>query len=233
MVPEPISLAERRNGGSARAQVYAVLREAIIRADFEPGRQLSENELAGRLGVSRTPIREALARLREERLVEIVPQLGTFVSRISTQAVADAQFVREALECAAVVRAAELATDADLSALEENLKAQERAQAAADFDAFYLLDEGFHHTLCDLSGHPIVWSVSQRAKGHLNRVRRLSLPMPSYLAEMVAEHRGIVAAVAAHDPERAEQALRHHLRMVLREVPQIRSEHPDFFEEEA
>src|SRR5690349_478510 len=67
----------KRGSAPAGPQVYARLRAAIIAAEFEPGRQLSENELAARLGVSRTPVREALARLREERLVEIVPQLGT------------------------------------------------------------------------------------------------------------------------------------------------------------
>ena len=109
---------------SARVQAYAALREAIVRAELAPGRQLSENELASRLGVSRTPIREALVRLRDERLVEIVPQLGTFVTRISGQAVGDAQFIREALECACVRRAAELATEDDVAALEDNLRAQ-------------------------------------------------------------------------------------------------------------
>ena len=231
MVPDPISQAERRRGGSARAQVYAALRDAIVRADFAPGRQLSENELARSLGVSRTPIREALVRLRDERLVEIVPQLGTFVSRISPPAVADAQFIREALECAAVVKAAERATEDDVALLEENLQSQERARDAADLDAFYALDESFHRGLCDLSGHATVWAISQRAKGHLNRIRRLSLPMPSYIGEMVTEHRAILDAVAAHDPDGAEQALRHHLRMVLSEIPQIRAQHPDFFEE--
>src|SRR3982750_163958 len=119
-----ISLAERRSGVPARTQVYATLRDAIIRAELPPGRKLSENELAGWLGVSRTPIREALVRLRDERLVEIVPQLGTFVSRISPQAVQDAQFIREALECSAVRRAAARATEADLAGLEETLRAQ-------------------------------------------------------------------------------------------------------------
>ena len=93
-----------------------LLRDAIVAAQLEPGRQLSENELAALLGVSRTPIREALQRLRDDRLVEIVPQLGTFVTRISENAVADAQFVREALECAAVRGAALRARDQDLAA---------------------------------------------------------------------------------------------------------------------
>lgn len=216
---------------SARVQVYAALREAIVRAELEPGRQLSENELAARLGVSRTPIREALVRLRDERLVEIVPQLGTFVTRISSPAVADAQFIREALECACVRRAAELATEDDVAALEDILRAQERARDADDFDAFYGLDDAFHHALCDLSEHRAVWPVSQRARSHLNRVRRLSMPMPSYLALMIEQHHQVVSAVADHDCDGAEALLRDHLRNVLQALPQIRALHPGFFEE--
>ncbi len=211
-------------------QVYAHLREAIVRGDLEPGRPISENDLSAQLGVSRTPIREALGRLRDDRLVEILPQRGTFVSRISPQAVADAQFIREALETAAVRRAAEVAGERDIAEMEANLNAQDRANEAHDLDAFYILDDGFHRSLCDLSGHPTVWAVSDRAKAHLNRVRRLSLGTPGYLSEMIEEHRAVLAAVADHDADSAEELLRHHLRMVLREVPRLRTEHPDYFE---
>ncbi len=226
-----LTAIRRRSAQSTPAQVYGQLRDAIVRADLEPGRQLSENELAAALGVSRTPVREALARLRDDRLVEVVPQLGTFVSRISPAAVADAQFIREALECAAVRKAAERCTQDDLRLLEENVAAQERALEQADHDAFFALDEALHQTLCNLSRHPSVWPISQRVKGHLNRVRRLSLPMPDYLDAMIEEHRAVVAAVGRHAPDEAELALRYHLRMVLREVPAIRAQHPDFFEE--
>jgi DNA-binding GntR family transcriptional regulator len=219
--------------GPARARVYATLRDAIVSAAVEPGRQLSENELAAWLGVSRTPIREALQRLGEERLVAVVPQLGTFVTRISTTAVGDAQFVREALECAAIREAARRARDEDVTALEAIVASQEETRAAADFDRFYVLDDALHRALCDLSGHGIAWSLSQRASGHLNRVRHLSLPIPSYLGEMIEEHRAVVAAVSAHDPDAAEQALRHHLRMVLSSLPAIRAQHPEYFEEES
>lgn len=222
---------QRRGGAPARVQVYAALRQAIVRGELEPGQRLSENALSSDLGVSRTPVREALARLRDDRLVEIVPQLGTFVSRISVQAVSDAQFIREALECAAVRRAAELAGEEDIAGLEQTLHSQERARDAGDLDAFYLLDDDFHRALCDLSDHLAVWPVSERAKSHLNRVRRLSLGAPDYLPEMISEHRDVVAAVAEHEPDAAEAALRHHLRMVLREVPRLRSDNPSFFEE--
>src|SRR5690349_12947762 len=102
-----------RRRGNTRGEVYGRLRDAIVAAELEPGRQLSENELAEFFGVSRTPIREALVRLRDDRLVEIVPQLGTFVTRISEAAVSDAQFIRQALECAAVRLAAQRAARED------------------------------------------------------------------------------------------------------------------------
>ena len=73
--------------------------------------------------------------------------------------------------------------------------------------------------------------MSLRVKAHLNRVRRLSIPVPSYLAEMVVEHRAVVDAVAVREPDVAEQRLRHHLSMVLSELPRIRSQYPTYFEE--
>ncbi|HZO35961.1 MAG TPA: GntR family transcriptional regulator [Solirubrobacteraceae bacterium] len=229
----PSSLRSRRSEGNARVRAYTALRDAIVCGELHPGRQLSENELAELLGVSRTPIREALVRLRDDRLVDIVPQLGTFVTRISADAVADAQFIREALECSAVRLAAERADRSDVAALSGLISRQEQVRDHHDFDRFYVLDDEFHGALCELSGHGVAWSLAQRANGHLNRVRRLSLPQPRYLAEMVAEHTLVVDAVRRGDPDAAEAALRHHLQMVLSGLPAIREDHPDYFEKEA
>lgn len=225
-----ISIQNRVAGEAARDQVYAALREAIVSAELAPGRKLSENELAERLGVSRTPVREALVRLRDERLVAIVPQLGTFVTLISDEGVADAAFVREALECAAARLAAERTEDDGLADLRANLVAQERARDDEDAEAFDLLDEALHHRLAELSGHEIAWSLARRANGHLDRVRRLSLPEPGYMGDMLSEHRELVAAIAARDAELAERRMRHHLRMVLKGLPALRESHPDYFE---
>lgn len=219
-----------RSLGATGEQVYRALREAIVAATLEPGARLSENEIAGAFGVSRTPVREAFARLREDRLVTVVPQLGTFVTRISVQAIADAAFVREALECAAVRLATQRATDAELAELRANLDRQLAAGAAADPQAFDELDEQLHRALCDLSGHGVAWFLSRRANGQLERVRRLSLPQPGYLSEMIAEHRTVVDAIAERDAEAAEAALRHHLSMVLSLLPVLESAHPDYFE---
>src|ERR1700749_52485 len=201
----------RRPGRApAGPYLYAALRDLIVRAELGPGERLSETELGDRLGGSRTPNREALGRLRDDRLVEVRPQIGTFVARISPQAVSDAQFIREALECTAVRVSAELADEESMAQLEENLRAQERATDRIDIDAWQLLDDTFHRQICDLSGHPAVWPVNKRAKSHLNRLRRLSLSMPDYLSTMVDAHRAVSDAVARHDPDGAEIALREH-----------------------
>ena len=225
-----LSITGRGVGEAARDQVYAALRRAIVTAELAPGRKLSENELAERLGVSRTPVREALVRLRDERLVAIVPQLGTFVTLISDDGVADAAFVREALECAAARLAAERATVEGLADLQANLLAQERATEDDDADLFDTLDDELHHMIAELAGHEVAWALARRANGHLDRVRGLSLPEPGYLGEMVEEHRLVVAAIAAGDPDEAETRMRHHLRMVLGFLPALRSQHPEFFD---
>ena len=217
--------------GPASRQVYRALRDAIIAATLAPGQRISENELAERLAVSRTPVREALIRLRDERFVQIVPQLGTYVTRISATAVADAQFIRESLECAAVRLAAARAEAGDIAALRGLVRRQAEVSQHGDYERFALLDDEFHAALCELAGHSVAWEVAERVKGHLNRVRRLSLPQPHYLEEMVSEHGQVLEALAQGDPDAAEAALRHHLRMVLSALPAIREQHPDYFED--
>jgi DNA-binding GntR family transcriptional regulator len=229
MLEPAITRAQRLHGGATWEHVYELLRQAIVSVELEPGQRLSENELALRIGVSRTPIREAIVRLRDDRLVEIVPQLGTFVTRISPAAVADAQFVRESLECAAVKLAAKRADTAAIEALRATLDRQAETQAAHDLDRFYVLDDEFHRAICDLSGRGIAWALSQRASGHLNRIRRLSLARPDYISEMIVEHHAVLEAITARKPSQGERVLRAHLQMVVSSLPEIKAAHPEFF----
>jgi GntR family transcriptional regulator, rspAB operon transcriptional repressor len=223
----------RRNsrGASVRAQVYAIAQEEIVALEFKPGQPLSEKELSVRYGVSRTPVREALLQLEDDGLVEIYPQAGTFVSRISVHGVTEAQFIREALETAALKRAVGRLDQADIKRLETNLDRQRDAHAAHDVDTFYILDEAFHQALVEHSGFPGVWRIAQRAKVHLNRARRLSLPEVSTVGELIDQHQTILDHVAGNDAGKAEQALQHHLRMVLGDLPKLQREYPDHFSE--
>jgi DNA-binding GntR family transcriptional regulator len=222
---------EREWSRSTKGQVYWDLREAIIAGRLEPGQKVSESEIASRLSVSRTPAREALAALHDEGLVAIVPQLGTFVTPISEQAVVDAVFARQALECAAIRVAAERAEPPELKPLYANLEEQADAVDARDLDAFDALDEDLHRQLCDLSGHEIAWSLSRRVSGHVGRARELGMRDREVLPELLRAHQDIVDAVAQKDPDAAEALLREHLQGLLESLPEARRRHPTFFDD--
>src|SRR4051794_28732563 len=176
-----------RHPSSARAQAYDRLREAIVTLRLKPGERIADGRLAQELGVSRTPVREAILQLADEGLVDVVPQHGTFVAPISLEAVREAQFVREALEVAALREVVERVTDTQLAELDTSLAAQAEAESTHDAARFYTLDEAFHRRLMEISSFPGVWRIAARSRAHLNRVRILSLPGPEVIAELVAQ----------------------------------------------
>ena len=224
---EPID--RKRSSRTTRVEVYETLRASIVSLQRTPGQRLSEAELARDLGVSRTPVREAIIQLRADGLVEVTPQLGSFVSKISLKNVREAQFAREALECAAVRMAAELIDAAGTERLRQNLALQRAAQTSADLEQFYRLDEAFHRELVTASGYSGISELLDRSRAHLNRVRRLSLPVPDVVEELIDQHSAIVEAVENNDADQAEAALRHHLRGVYRVLEPLRDAHPDYF----
>jgi GntR family transcriptional regulator, rspAB operon transcriptional repressor len=213
-----------------RAQTYAILREAIVTLRLAPGHPVSENELAAQLGVSRTPVREAIIRLAGDGLVEVYPQRGSAVSRISEHEVREAQFIREALERAALVNTAERLGDGDTLRLEAILAEQRAAHATGDVAGFLAADDALHRTLIEIGGHHQVWPVIHGAKGHLDRVRWLSLPTPDMIEQLIAEHTAIVAALARGDLADADRRLTAHHRLVLDKLPGLAGQHPELFE---
>ena len=224
---EPIK--RERASRTTRVEVYDTLRASIVSLQRTPGQRLSEAELARELGVSRTPIREAIIQLRADGLVEVMPQLGSFVSKISLRNVREAQFAREALECAAIRIAAERLDAAADERLRQNIVLQRAAETSADLEQFYRLDEEFHREVVATSGYPGISELLDRSRAHLNRVRRLSLPVPDVIEELIDEHSAVLEALEHNDSDLAEVTLRHHLRGVYRVLEPLRDAHPDFF----
>lgn len=222
--------AGRVRGRSARQLVHELLRTRIVSLELAPGAYLSENELAADLGVSRTPVRESLILLAEEGLIDVYPQMGTFVSRIRHQDVVAAQFIREALECASLGDAVVRATGQDVEDLRELLAAQSVAERRADADAFFRLDEEFHARLMAAGGHSEAWPVVGQAKAQLDRARRLSLPLTQQLALLIGQHTAVVDFLEQRNAVRADETLRSHLRLVFKDVETIRSRHPELFD---
>jgi len=223
----PVDLHERRRGASGTA--FAWLRQEILSGRMRPGQALSENEIAQRLGVSRTPVREAIIRLEGEGLLAVRPQVGTTVAPIDVDAVADVQFLREAIECRSVALAAQRVTAADAKDLRAQLKAQARVAARGDHAAFVPLDDRLHQKLLAMAGRPRVWRAVEDAKAQLDRVRFLSLEDPAWLAIIHRQHEEIVDRVLAGDAGGAVAAMEHHLRAVFASIATIAATSPEYF----
>jgi len=208
-------------------QIYQHLRRQIVAGDFPPLHPLSENELAAAFGVSRTPVREALGKLEEEHLVSIMPQYGTFVAPIVPARVFSDQFVREAIECAAIGEAASRCTPADAQILRAIVQDQHDAQTEK---VFFAADEAMHRALMTLAGQEAAWHVVDAAKVNLDRIRHLSARHTFKRQSVLSEHERIIDAVVAGDRDGAVVAMRAHLRGVFVSCDRMMALYPDFFQ---
>lgn len=211
---------------SSRRAVYDELRGRIITLDLPPGSPLSENELAAALGVSRTPVRESLILLQQEGLVQVFPKVGTFVSRVDPDRVADAQFLREAVELASLDDLPDVLDPEIVAEMRENLALQQAA--AGDMERFFQLDEKFHHGLLALAGHGRTWPTVSAAKGHLDRARHLGLQEKSTQG-FLDQHVGILDAVLGQRRDEARGLVREHLRAVFADIESVRHHSPELF----
>lgn len=212
----------------AAPQVFEWLRSAILSLELAPGTPLARAELAERFDLSQTPVRDALIRLSEEGLVDIFPQHATLVSRIDLHSAEQAQFLRCSIELE-VVRTLALAGDAALAGRLAALVDMQAALAGQGGEDFIAADQAFHRSLYDAAGVPDLYELVRRRSGHLDRLRRLDLPSPGNSDRVVRDHRRIVEALAAHDPEAAQAALRAHLSGTLGRVADIRARYPEYF----
>lgn len=214
--------------------MHSELRRRILTLTTPPGAPISENDIAADLGVSRTPVREAIILLGDEGLVEVYPRVGTFASLVDIDRVRDAQFLREAVELASLASLAPESGEAPLTLdpeilarLQDNIAAQH--EALEDTERFFALDEAFHRDLLTLSGHGGVWQSVVSAKGHLDRARRLGMAEIRPASHNLAQHAAILDAVVRGDIPAAVTLLREHLRAVLSDIVRIRELHPELF----
>lgn len=209
--------------------MYDRLYEAIVTVRYPPRHRLSEKDLAADLGVSRTPVRDAIYRLAEEGLVEVFPQHGTFVARIDREGFDDIQFVREALERAALRTAMSRVTAPDIERMRENLRRQVRATGRGDAEEFFELDQALHQMIFECAGRPGAGDVARRVRPQLDRVRRLTVPDATSYTQVVNDHQGIVDGLESGDLEKADEVLTGHLRLILGTVRVVHGLHPDYF----
>ncbi|HWA20668.1 MAG TPA: GntR family transcriptional regulator [Devosia sp.] len=214
--------------GNVTNLVTDALRIAIVTLDLKPGEVLDKAAICERLGVSRFPVSEALARLQSEGLVEILPQRGSVVSLIRIADVIEFMMIRKALESEAVRALAMCPTTELKAALEENLKAQKVADKTGDRATFHARDLQFHDLLFDAIGLDRVRTVIDSTRANLDRARRLILD-PRRTTKSLGEHRIILNAISAENPVEAASAMRTHIDNVMGELLVFAETHPGVF----
>ena len=215
--------------GSLAQKVYMSLKLAILSLAFRPGEILQKSEICEELGVSRSPVGEAVARLSAEGLVDVIPQAGTFVARFSMAEIRESAFLREALELAAVEVVAEIITEEQLVLLRRNLRIQEALMQDGDIAGFYQMDSQMHELILSFTGYRRLAMLAETSWVHVNRARRLNLPTPGRMQATLNEHKTIVTALEARDPQAAREATRHHLRQLIKFLEPLVQERPELF----
>jgi DNA-binding GntR family transcriptional regulator len=216
-------------GESAAASIEKDLRRAIVELDLLPGTRLSEQDIATRLGVSRQPVREAMIRLANSRLIEIRPHRGTVVARISAREMTEALFVRQAVEISVVERAAHSFDPWERKRIDSLIAEQEIDAAKLDHAGFREHDEAFHIAIAKGAGVGIAWIAIADMKSHMDRVCNLTLQSEADMQRRVREHRAIMTAIDNRDVEAAKVAMATHLGSILDHLPDLETKHVSLF----
>ncbi len=196
---------------------------------LEAGRLIDKGELCEKLGVSRFPVSAAVSRLAYDRLVDVAPQHGSFVSRISLKDVQERLFIRSALEGEIAAEAARRMTPEDKNALAANLKEATVAVEADDIPSFYRADVAFHQILTARLGLARATEVLDNLRVHLERARRLLMTPPGRIREVLDEHKAIVEAIASGDADAARQAMKRHLGVTGALLEKFAGRRPEMF----
>lgn len=212
----------------AAPQVFERLRDEITSLTLAPGTVLSRVELSERFGVSQTPVREALIRLGSEGLVDIFPQHATVVSAIDLAAARQAHFLRRSIELEIVHLLAQSPDAGLVQTLRALVARQKTFLAAGEYREFSKADQQFHRHMYEAAKVPDLWDLVRRHSGHIDRLRRLHLPVNGKGHQVMRDHASIVDEIEKGDSAAAQERLRQHLSGTLKEIDVIRELYPEF-----
>lgn len=205
-----------------------VIRENIINLQLKPGSMISEQDIANELSLSRTPVHEALQELAHTKIIQILPQRGSLVSLIDMNLIDEAVFLRTTVEAAVFREACKLATENDLTELEENLNLQEFYLGKNNLEKFMELDNGFHEIIYRVANKMQCLYMVRTMIIHHDRYRELRLhtsePTPIF-----NEHKEIFNALKDKQVDKVEQLLYKHLTRRDTDAKEIMEKYPEYF----
>ena len=219
--------------GNARIKVdvYSLLKERIQFLEMKPGSRVVEAELSKELGVSRTPIREALKRLEEERFIDIYPQRGTYVSLIDMKTVKEMAYMRHVLENEIFLQLCRQKVSVKRQ-VEDKLLMMELALRNQDYKAYIQQDARFHRSLFECGGHELIWDAISGFMAHYTRVLVLDMMMPDSIRKSYLSHLKIAECIENGNLSELKKVMEvHHDHYMTENDEKIMKEHPDYFSE--
>ncbi len=219
---------------SIQTLVYEELRKNILSLHLEPGQTMSTQEIATKLNVSRTPVREAFLKLQEQGLVEMIPQKETTVSKINLDRADQEKFIRESLELGIVRKFVEQETsdfkDKTVMMLRKKIAEQKKCVENKDFVGFLRADDDFHGILFTAVGETIAWDIVRQQSGHYDRMRILFVQDKDAADSSIYQHERIVEYLEQNDQKKATEAMLYHIRRPEFDDERIRKEHVEYFQ---
>jgi GntR family transcriptional regulator, rspAB operon transcriptional repressor len=201
-----------------REQVYAIVRRAILTGEFAPGATLDEKAIALALGVSRTPVREAVKKLSDENLVAVKAQSATIVAAIEPGLIREAFLIRRALEVENISQAVDRMSESHKDRMDELYLLHEHAIQRKRYVDAIAWDDAFHRYISEISGLPRLWKAIEISKAQLDRCRLLSVPRPGRAQATLDQHRQIIVALAARDKKLSRRMMSDHLENAYRDI---------------
>ena len=192
-----------------KVQIYKLIKDSIQYLELMPGSIIHEQKLAAQLGVSRTPIREALIRLSDDFLVDIYPQRGTYVSHIDFNLAQEVAYMRHVLDtdvclklCCGKIKIRE--------ALSDNLYFMSNAVAKGNVQEYIINDNAFHQSIFSYAGHKMIWGIISDSRAHYNRVLMLDLQRPGMLEASFQQHNEMIDSIESGNEKRLMDILEQH-----------------------
>ena len=219
---------EKLAGESTRDYASRFLCTNIISLELKPGQFLSETELAKEIGVSRTPLREALIDLNRAHVIETYPQRGSMVALIDPDLVEEARFIREVLDISVLEIACDVATDEDIMNLEANVKLQEFYLENYVTDKIFELDNEFHKMIYVMAHKERTYTMKAGMMIHYDRMRALSL-ITVKDTKIVNDHRLIFEAIKNRNKEEAKKIMKKHLSRYDIDKEEIKKAYPEYY----
>ncbi len=225
-------ILKRKSRETSREYALRVMTENIVSLDLAPGSTVSENELSAELGLSRTPVREALIELAKTNIVEILPQRGSRISFVNYAMVDESRFVRMIFEAAVVKICCDVATKDDFIRLDDNIAMQKRyAEDDLHYRDFLKADNEFHMMFFKIANKLQTYKLMNSLSVHFDRVRNMSIGVHDSNTNVrnLENHIDILNAIKARDGQLAEQFLTSHLSRYKNDEDAIRKKYPQYF----